>query len=118
MNLLLDEHIDPNYLHSIRRFELESSVRRVGELDAPKVGTKDPDILVWCEENNFALVTNNRKSMPAHLKDHLESGRHVEGIFVINLERSLATNAESLAIIAAVALPNEFADRITFVPLT
>ena len=118
MNLLLDEHIDPNYLHAIRRFELESSVRRVGELDAPQVGTKDPDILVWCEDNNFALVTNNRKSMPAHLKDHLESGRHVEGIFVINLERSLATNAESLAIIAAVALPNEFADRITFVPLT
>ncbi|MDM8525395.1 hypothetical protein QUF80_18670, partial [Desulfococcaceae bacterium HSG8] len=29
------------------------------------------DILLWCETDNFSLVTNNRKTMPGHLKEHL-----------------------------------------------
>jgi hypothetical protein len=28
-------------------------------------------------------VTNNRKSKPRHLADHLAGGRHVPGIFVL-----------------------------------
>nr|WP_293128835.1 DUF5615 family PIN-like protein [Microcoleus sp. bin38.metabat.b11b12b14.051] len=49
----------------------------MGEPEAPSRGTLDPEILKWCEEYNFILVTNNRKSMPVHLTDHLAERRHI-----------------------------------------
>jgi hypothetical protein len=36
--------------------------------------TLDPEILLWCEAHRFILVTNNRRSMPRHLADHLAMG--------------------------------------------
>ena len=56
----------------------------VADPGAPSRGAFDPDILVWCEEHRFVLVTNNRKSIPRHLADHLALDRHVPGILVIN----------------------------------
>ncbi|MBP8253032.1 MAG: DUF5615 family PIN-like protein [Herpetosiphon sp.] len=67
---LLDEHVDPIYRTELLKREPTMTIWRIGILAAPPKGTLDPDILRWCEENNFILVTNNRKSMPRHLSDH------------------------------------------------
>lgn len=72
---LLDEHISPAYrsrlIHQAEinnpPFNLE--VWMIGDPGAPPKGTPDPDVLRWCDLNGFALVTNNRRSMPVHLAD-------------------------------------------------
>jgi hypothetical protein len=63
-------------------------------------------------------VTNNRRSMPAHLADHLTAGHHVSGIFTINQDLSVGQLIDELILIAFAALGDEFADRITFLPIT
>jgi len=51
------------------------TIWKIGMPGVPPSGTLDPEILLWCEGNDFILVTNNRKSMPVHLADHLAAGR-------------------------------------------
>ena len=115
---LLDEHLNPAYRSQLVRREPELVVRMIGDLDAPPKGTLDPDILIWCETNGFILVTNNRKSMPGHLADHLASGHHVLGIFTINTDQSIGQSVEELITIAGASEEDEYQDRIEYLPLT
>lgn len=83
---------------------------------APSAGTLDPEILIWCEEHNFVLVTNNRKSMPVHLADHLAAERHIPGILTVDVKRNLAENLDDLLLAALASVPGEYADRIIYLP--
>lgn len=80
LQYLLDENVDPLYGTQLLRSAPELRVWAVGDPSAPPKGTLDPEILLWCEEWDFTLVTNNRHSMPLHLADHLAAGRHIPGI--------------------------------------
>ena len=71
-------------------------------------GTLDPDILCWCERNGFVFVTNNRRTMPQHLTDHLSAGGHVLGIFIINLDMRMGPILEELILIAGAAHEDEY----------
>lgn len=115
---LLDENVDPILRSAFLRNEPELTVRQVGMLGSPALGTRDPEILIWCEENGFILVTNNRKSMPGHLEDHLATGRHAPGIFILNAERSVGETIEELLLIASASPPEEYQDQIIYLPLS
>jgi hypothetical protein len=89
----------------------------VGELTAPPRGTLDPEILSWCEEHGFILITNNRKSMPGHLNEHLARGRHIPGILILNVKLNVGENLEELILISDASFEDEYQDRIAFLPL-
>nr|VFK15708.1 MAG: hypothetical protein BECKLPF1236B_GA0070989_108219 [Candidatus Kentron sp. LPFa] len=74
---LIDENTTPALGDQLRRRRPALEAMSVGEKTAPSKGTLDPDILLWIEAHEFTLVTRNRKSMPAHLHQHLETGRHI-----------------------------------------
>jgi hypothetical protein len=118
MRYLLDEHIAPVYRAQLLRAEPELEVWIVGDPGAPSRGTLDPDILVWCEEHHFVLVTNNRKSMPRHLADHLALGQHIPGILVINPALSMGELLDELVLIAGASDELEYRDLILYLPLT
>ena len=99
------------------RQEPDVIVWRVGTPGAPPRGTLDPQILLWCEAHDFVLVTNNRKSMPVHLADHLAAGRHIPGILTVDITRDMARNLDDLLLAALAAEPDEYADRIVYLPL-
>ncbi len=84
MNLkfLLDENVAPLYQTQLRQRKPDLVVWIVGDPGTPPKSTLDPEILYWCEEHGFVLVTNNRKSMPVHLIDHITEGHHVPGILI------------------------------------
>lgn len=67
IHYLLDENVNPILRTGLLREDVNLTVWQIGMLGAPALGTLDPEILIWCEENDFILVTNNRKSMPLHL---------------------------------------------------
>ena len=93
---LLDEHIASLYRTQLMRKAPYLIVRRIGDPDTPPKGTLDPDILIWCEIHNFILVTNNRKSMPKHLAEHIAQNRHIPGIFVIDPSNNIGETLEEL----------------------
>jgi hypothetical protein len=117
LKYLIDENVDPIYTVQLRRLKPDLFVLAIGDLTTPQKGTLDPEILLWCEANDFILVTNNRKSMPVHLADHIAQNHHIPGIFILSPKLSVGENLEQLLLIAEGSLDNEYQDRIEFLPL-
>ncbi len=118
LRYLLDENIDPLFRVQLLRKEPGLTVWMIGDPGAPKKGTSDPDILCWCEDQDFILITGNRKSMPGHLADHLSLGRHIPGILTINPDLSPGATIEELILLALASFADEFQDSIVYLPLT
>ncbi|MUH00459.1 hypothetical protein F7734_52590 [Scytonema sp. UIC 10036] len=118
LNYLLDENVDPSYKTQLTRLNANLIVWIVGEPNTPAKGTLDPEILLWCEEYGFVLVTNNRTSMPVHLDEHIAQNRHVPGIFILNPKLSMGQNIDELVFIAEAAFVNEYQDQIVHLPHT
>lgn len=118
LKYLMDENVDPAYPTQIRRKRTELVIRVVGETGTPEKSTLDPEILLWCEEYNFVLVTNNRSSMPVHLTEHIAQGRHVPGIFILNPSLSIGQNIDELIVVAEGSFDDEYQDHIVHLPIT
>ena len=117
LKFLSDENVYPIYQTQYILRNPSLVMRAVGEKDVPPKGTKDPEILCWCEENGFILVTNNRKSMPVHLADHFAAGRHVPGILILNSKLTIGQTIDELTLIAEAAFDEEYRDQIVHLPL-
>ena len=59
----------------------------------------------------------HRKSMPAHLTDHLNAGHHVPGILTLNPEMSVGQTVEELLLVAGASDDAEYQDYILYLPL-
>ncbi len=114
---LLDEHIASFYRRELLKRDPTITVWRVGATGAPPLETPDPELLRWCERHSFILVTNNRKTMPKHLRDHLEAGGHVLGIFIIRAKTPIPQIIENLWLIWGASQAEEYQDRIEYLPL-
>ena len=85
---------------------------------APPRGTLDPEILCWCEEYNFILVTNNRTSRPGHLAEYyIAQGRNIPGIFILNEKLIIGQTISELSLIAQASFNDEYQNRIIHLPL-
>jgi hypothetical protein len=117
LKYLLDEHVAHALRDEILRQAPFLSVRVMGEPPAPPLGAPDPAILEWCEGHDYVFVTNNRRSMPSHLTDHVARGRVVPGIFVLKPTWGFGETAEHLAFVAQASLEGEYENQIRFLPL-
>lgn len=113
-DLLLDENISLILGEIIEEREPTIRVFSVGDSIAPPHGTPDPQLLEWIEEHDCLLVTNNRTTMPVHLKAHLEQGRHVSGIVQIPKRINFSLIADELILMLGASLPDEYRDRIVY----
>lgn len=116
LKYLLDENVDPIYKVGLSRIESDLIVWVVGEPHCPPKGTLDPEILLWWEEYNFILVTNNRKSMPVHLVDRINECRHIPGIFILNVKLTVGQNIDELIFLAQASFEGEYQDRLIHLP--
>lgn len=115
--ILLDEHMPKWWPAAIRQLQPHLEIWRINDGAAPPVNSPDSQILEWCESCDAILLTNNRSSMPGHLIDHIGSGRHVPGIFIVDPGLDIVVLATTLSYILGAMLPNEFEDQITYPPL-
>lgn len=113
--------VDEDTPHAIRdgllRRQSEMEVCVVGGEMAPPLGTLDPDILRWLEREGYILISRNRSTMPLHLREHLEAGIHVPGILLLRPQSSIGRIIEDLLLIWGAAYPDEYRDRIAYIPL-
>jgi len=114
---LIDENLPPSYQTQLLRRKPDLTVWEVGNPGTPPKGTQDPAILEWCEQHGFILVTNNRRSMPSHLAEHLDRGQHIPGIFVLRPKTSWREILDDLVLISEVDDLSDFFDRIVYIPL-
>ena len=114
---LVDENTSHTVGDQLLRRQPDIELLTVGDERAPTLGTPDPQILIWLEENGYCLITRNRRSMPRHLRDHLATGRHIPGIFTLRPGASFGAMIEDLLMIWGASSPAEYQDQIVHVPL-
>jgi hypothetical protein len=102
---------------AIRQSDPQLHLWNVGDVGTPPFQSSDPLILEWCEANDAYLLTNNRKSMPRHLADHIASGRHVPGISIVDPLEALDRVVLDLSLIGGASLPEEYQDQIRYLPI-
>lgn len=115
---LLDENVPQALRTAIIQREPDLIVWKIGDPGAPEKGTADPDILKWCEINDFILITYNRSSMPLHVKNHLKQGNHFPGIFTLSPSMSFTEIVEELILICGTTEPDEFVDLLLYLPIS
>ena len=113
---LLDEHVNPAIQRQLRRLDPKIEVLLIGNPDAPSKGTLDPDLLIWLEENDYILVTENRSTIPVHLADHFAKKQHIPGILWIRPNVAIGTIIEELYLIWLVSTAEEYQNRTLFSP--
>ena len=114
---LLDENMDRAIQRQLQRLNSGIGVKLVGDAEVPPRGTSDPDILKWIEREDYILVTKNRRTMPKHFVEHLAAGRHVPGVLCIRKYVTMAEIIDVLYLIWYASDPEEYRDRLIFIPL-
>ena len=114
---LIDENLPPVIAVQVCQHEPRIQATAIGRPGAPSKVTADPQLLCWIEESDHLLVTNNRASMPGHLRDHLDAGRHIPGILITPFPLGIGALIEELVLIWGDSLPGEFQDQIVYLPL-
>ncbi|AGY60069.1 DUF5615 family PIN-like protein [Gloeobacter kilaueensis] len=117
LQFLIDENLSNQYCIQLLRRSPQLVVHAIGQEGVPGYGAPDPEILRWCEDNDFVLVTEDRRSMPGHLEAHLAAGGHVPGILTLRPWASMGEVIEELLLLADVAVPDDLRDQLVFIPV-
>lgn len=116
IRFLLDENLSPRHKNALWRYDAGIDVVRVGDSDAPPLETLDPEILIFCEIEQRLLVTDNRISMPVHVRDHHALGRHHWGVFRTRRRLSIGDLASELYLFWEASDAEEWRDRMEWIP--
>ena len=115
---LFDEHIDPRLLTALRRRLPTVDGRRVGEPQAPRRGTPDDELLEFCEAGRRILITQDRASLSAHIRNHLSAGRTLWGVFVLPHRPAFGPTLDDLVLVAEATEAEEWIGQIWYLPIT
>ncbi len=120
LSFLLDENLPARLERAVQRHNREGEfhldVVRVGDLPDLPLRSDDPTILIWCEQAGRILVTEDKNTMPGYLQEHLDKDRHSPGVFLIRPNTSINAVLEFLVLVSYASQPEEWQDRIEFVP--
>jgi Domain of unknown function (DUF5615) len=116
MRFLIDENLSPDLIGAIKQLDASIDIKFVRGPDAPLEGTLDPDILLFCEAERRALITNNRTSMPAHERDHFAVGRRHYGVFWLRAGFTYSEYAEAIHLLWAASEAEEWVNRTDWIP--
>src|SRR5687768_12221715 len=80
---LIDECVPASFLHGVHSRAPYIQVSQVGSSGMPTKRTPDSDVLIYCEEQELALISTDYRTLPTHATNHVCSGRHTWGIFIL-----------------------------------
>ena len=117
VRFLIDEDLSLDYVKELRRFDAGLDVLRIGMRGAPPLSTLDPDVLLYCERDRRALVTENRATMPGHERDHFAARHHHWGIFKLRRGYGFGVYLAELHLIWEASEADEWRDQSRWIPL-
>ncbi|MEH1817009.1 MAG: DUF5615 family PIN-like protein [Nostoc sp.] len=116
VRFLLDENLSPRLKVAVLRLNPAIDILRVGESNAPTLGTLDPDVLLYLQLSQRLLVTDNRASMPAHLEAHWAEGGHIWGLFWLRPRIPVGQLAQELLLVWETTEAQEWIDQLEWIP--
>jgi Domain of unknown function (DUF5615) len=116
IRFLLDENLSPKLKLAVLRLNPAIDILRVGDSEAPPLGTLDPELLSYLELSQRLLVTDNRKSMPGHLENHWAAGGHIWGVVWLRPGTTLGSWAETIFLLWEASESEEWIDKLDWIP--
>jgi hypothetical protein len=116
VRFLCDEHVSRALVRGLIAREPGVEVIRVGRPSAPPIGAKDTSLLLECEVTGRTLITIDRRTMPKHVADHLATGHHTWGVFILRPPHVWRRYLEDLILIWSASEAAEWRDRIEYLP--
>ncbi|MEP0885696.1 DUF5615 family PIN-like protein [Trichocoleus sp. ST-U3] len=116
VRFLLDENLSSRLKVAVLRLNPVIDILRVGDPNAPQLGTLDPDILRYLELSQRLLVTDNRTSMPDHLEAHWADGGCIWGLLWVRPKTSIGQLAEEIFVIWETTEAEEWRDYVDWIP--
>lgn len=117
LRLLLDEHLSHAIQSQLLRLDAQIEILVMGQSFAPAIGVADSDILLWLEQTGYVLVTNNRRTMPDHLRAHYDAGHRIPGIFLLKRHARIGQVIEQLYLLWVASEDEEYMDRLLYLPM-
>lgn len=115
LRFLADEDFNNRIVRGLLRRQPDLDVIRVQ--DTPLAGTSDPTILDWATRNNRIPLTHDVSTMTGHAFERTRSGGSLVGIIEVPQSASIGQIIEDILLIAATCTPEEFENRIEYLPL-
>ncbi len=116
LGFLFDECVPAALTGAICQQEPTVDVLHVGDPGAPPRGTLDPDLLLAAEAMGRVLVTNDRRTIPGHLRDHFAAAHHTAGVMLLRRGFSCGRYAQEIFTHWATTTPDEWVDRTVYIP--
>src|SRR5262249_14901109 len=106
--------------HALRHRQAASGmafdVVRVGDPPGLPLGSPDPDVLIWAENQARILLSGGRRAMGQYLAGHLPAGRTSPGIFLTRRKATVSSVLQWLDLVVADDDLDAWRDRLIFVP--
>jgi hypothetical protein len=116
LKFLLDENLSKTIKNAVLKINSEIDILRVGDLQAPALGTLDPEILIYLEKSQRILITDNRKSMPQHLQEHWQNHHQIWGLFWVKNNTSISELADSIYLLWESSEAEEWINIVDWIP--
>jgi hypothetical protein len=92
----------------------EIDIRSAAE--ANLAGASDPEVLRIAAEGGRLLISQDRGTMPGHLRRFV-AGARSPGLILVRERTSIATAIEDLVLIWSASEPEEWTNRLLWIPL-
>ena len=109
-----DADLDGRILRSLRCAAPEIDIRTSAE--AGLDGLSDPDVLRISADSGRILVSQDRRTMPAHFARYTAAARS-PGVILLRQAIPIATVIEELVLIWSASGPEEWIGRLPWIPL-
>jgi hypothetical protein len=109
-----DGDLDGRVLKGLKRSVPEIDIRTAAE--AGLAGLKDPDVLRVSAESSRILVSQDRRTMPAHFARFIEVETS-PGVILLRHSVPIAVAVEELVLVWRASDPDEWINRLLWIPL-
>lgn len=116
IRFLCDENVHHGLLEAIGNREPGIEITTVGGPAAPPRGSTDPELLQFAEQNQYAVLTADRSTMPVHVTEHHAAGGHTWGVFLIKNGATWTQLIEDLLLIWSESVADDWQDRLEYLP--
>ena len=119
MRFLIDEDFTRRIQVAVWHRNAGIDIIRVGDRGAPPYETSDTEILLFAEQAERMLITEDKGTLrgaDGHIAQHLARGNHTWGVAFIRPRFSLSAIADTLVLIAESSAPAEWRDLEVWIP--
>lgn len=115
IRFLADEDFNGRIVRGLLR--RRSDLCLVRAQDVGLTGAHDDKILEWADRHNRLLLTHDARTMPTHVRIHLESGAHLPGIFIVDDLAAIGRCVDDIMLVAESSDEAEWRDKVIYLPL-